>query len=65
MTKDGKLSKRDMATLERAWTLLSDWTQLVEDRANAKGEDPDCDPLFVSAMEAVVGLCEFVNCYED
>lgn len=65
MTKDGKLSKRDMAALNRAWEILSDWTQLVEDDANSKGEYPDENPLFGSAMNAVMGLCEFIGCYED
>lgn len=65
MTKTGKLSKRDMAALNRAWEILSDWTQIVEDDATAKGEDPDDNPLFGSAMNAVMGLCEFIGCYED
>lgn len=65
MTKTGKLNKREMAVLSRAWEILSDWTQLVEDTALEKGEDPDENPLFGSGMTAVVGLCEFVSCYED
>jgi len=65
MTKDGKLNKREMAVINRAWEVLSDWTQLVEDKAVARGEDPDDNPLFGSAMNAVMGLCEFIGCYED
>ena len=65
MTKDGKLNKKEMIALNRAWEILSDWTQLVEDRAVARGEYPDENPLFGSAMNAVMGLCEFVGCYED
>ena len=64
MTSKGKLSKRDLDCLNRAWGILSDWTQIVEDDAIAKGEDPDENPLFGSAMNAVMGLCEFVGCYE-
>lgn len=62
MTKNGKLSKRDMDTLNRAWTILSDYTQVVEDRM----EDGDVfdDYVYSSAMNAVAGLCEFIGNYE-
>lgn len=60
MTKDGKLSKRDMNTLNRAWEILSDWTQVAED----KDENIVDDYVYSNAMSAVVGLCEFIGNYE-
>lgn len=62
MTKNGKLSKRDMETLNRAWEILSDWTQLIEDKME-QGENTD-EYTYGSAMNAVVGLCEFIGNYE-
>lgn len=60
MTKTGRLSKRDMDTLNRAWTILSDWTQLAEDKDEAVVDDY----VYTSAMNAVAGLCEFIGNYE-
>jgi len=60
MTKNGKLSKRDMEALNKAWTILSDWTQAMED----KDENVVDDYTYSSAMNAVVGLCEFIGNYE-
>lgn len=64
MTKNGKLSKREMETLRRAWTILSDWTQWDEEDADANGYEADTDYCYTSAMNAVCGLCEFINNYE-
>ena len=64
MTKDGKLSKRDMATLNRAWEILSRWTEWAENDAEGNGYEADTDYLYNNAMYAVAGLCEFVNGYE-
>jgi hypothetical protein len=65
MTSKGKLSKRDMATLNRAWAILSDWTQIVEDKAVAEdNEELYEDYTYTSAMNAVCGLCEFIGSYE-
>ena len=58
MTKDGKLSKREMETLNRAWEILSRWTEAAED------DDSMDEWLYDMAMNAVVGLCEFINSYE-
>lgn len=58
MTKAGKLSSRDMETLNKALEILSRWTEVQEERGN------DEDYVYESAMNAVVGLCEFVNNYE-
>ena len=60
MTKDGKLSKRDMDALNRAYAILSDWTQIAEDNDESVVEDY----VYSSAMNAVVGLCEFIGNYE-
>lgn len=59
MTKDGKLSKRDMETLNKAWGIISRWL----DWADENEFDPE-DYLYESAGNAVCGLCEFINNYE-
>lgn len=61
MTKNGRLSNRDMATIEKAYEILSDWTQIIEDK---EGDEAWDDYVWNSAMNAVAGLCEFVNNYE-
>lgn len=58
MTKNGKLSKREMDTLNRAWEILSRWTEVAED------DEATDEWLYDMAMNAVAGLCEFVNSYE-
>lgn len=58
MTKTGKLSNREMETLNRAWDILSRWTEVAEDN-----EATD-EWLYDMAMNAVAGLCEFVSNYE-
>lgn len=58
MTKDGKLSERNMETLNRAWDILSKWTEKAEDN------DEVDEYLYDVAMNAVCGLCEFINNYE-
>ena len=58
MTKDGKLSKRDMDTLNRAWAILSRWTETEEESGNSD------EYLYDVAMNAVCGLCEFIGNYE-
>ena len=60
VTKNGKLSKRDMNTLNKAWEILSDWTQVMEDN----DADVEEDYVYSNAMSAVVGLCEFIGNYE-
>ena len=56
--RTGKLSKRDMDTLNKAWGILSRWTEIAEDR-------PEIDEyLYDTAMNAVCGLCEFIENYE-
>lgn len=59
MTKDGKLSKRDIQTLDKAWEILSRWSEKAEDN------DEVDEYLYDVAMNAVCGLCEFVNNYEE
>jgi hypothetical protein len=63
MTKNGKLSKRDMETLNKAWEILSDYTQVREDREDYT--ELCEDDLFTNAMTAVAGLCEFIGNYEE
>lgn len=58
MTKNGKLSKREMDTLNKAWEILSRWTEVAED------DEATDEWLYDMAMNAVAGLCEFVNSYE-
>ena len=62
MTSKGKLSKRDLDCLNRAWGILSDWTEIIEERTEG---DPLEDYTYENAMAAVVGLCEFINSYEE
>ena len=58
MTKTGKLNKRELETLNKAWQILSTWSERAED-------DADTDEyLYEVAMNAVCGLCEFVNNYD-
>lgn len=64
MTSKGKLSKRDMATLNKAWDILSRWTEWAEADADEHGYEADTDYCYSSAMNAVVGLCEFLHNYE-
>jgi len=60
MTKDGKLSKRDMNAPNRAYAILSDWMQVAED----KDENIVGDYVDSNAVNAVVGLREFISNYE-
>lgn len=62
MTKNGKLSKHDMEVLDKAWGILSRWTEWAEkdgiDDGRVSGYQYDV------AMDAVCGLCEFIENYE-
>ena len=60
MTKDGKFSKRDMDALNRAYAILNDWMQVAED----KDENIVDDYVDSNAVNAVVGLREFIGNYE-
>lgn len=64
MTNTGKLNKREMDTLNKAWTILSRWTEWAEEDADRLGYEADTDYAYSSAMNAVCGLCEFINNYE-
>lgn len=59
MTKTGKLSKREMETLNRAYEILSSWSDKAEDNGNVD------EYLYDMAMSAVCGLCEFIRNYEE
>lgn len=59
--KNGKLNEREMATLNRAWEILSDLTEWMEQDAEIHGFEADTDSDYLSAMNAVVGLCDFIN----
>lgn len=59
MTKTGKLNRREMETLNKAWEILSRWSEKAEDN------DEVDEYLYDVAMNAVAGLCEFVNNYEE
>lgn len=54
-----------MAALDRAWGILSDWTEAVADKADERGKDPYEDYAYSCAMSAVAGLCEFLGTYDD
>ena len=56
--KNGKLSKREMETLNRAWDILSRWTDYDEEHGTQD------EYVYDVAMNAVAGLCEFINNYE-
>ena len=58
MTKTGKLSKKELETLNKAWEIMSKWSEVAED-------NPAIDEyVYEVAMNAVCGLCEFINNYE-
>ena len=63
MTGNGKLSKRDMATLDKAWEILSRWSEWAEDEGMENNDV--CGYLYDMAMSAVCGLCEFISNYEE
>lgn len=54
--RTGKLSKRDMETLNKAWSIVSRWL----DWADENDVDPE-DYMYESAGNAVCGLCEFIG----
>ena len=62
--KDGRLSKRDMTTLDNAWRILSRWTEWQEEHTSDVSALMD-DYEYDMAMSAVTGLCEFITNYED
>lgn len=64
MTKDGKLSKRDIDTLNKAWNIMSMWVEAAEERTDPENMTGDEDYLYTHACYAVTGLCEFISNYE-
>lgn len=58
--KTGRLSARDMQTIERALEILSDWSEVMEE----KGCTLD-DYLYDVASSAVTSLAEFVGEYDN
>ncbi len=58
MTKTGKLNKRELETLNKAWDILSRWSEKAEDN------DRVGEYLYNVAMNAVCGLCEFIYNYK-
>ena len=58
---NGKLNKREMATILRAQDILNDWIDYQEER----GIDSDNDALTCSACNAVVGLVDFISGYDE
>lgn len=59
--KNGNLSKSELATLEKAYSIMSKWTEWAEEDADFHGYEPDCDYAYTHAMYAVTGLCEFLS----
>ena len=58
--KNGKLSKSEAATLRKALSIVSDWSAEFEADAEEHGYGPDTDTAYVQAMNAAVGLGEFL-----
>lgn len=58
---NGKLNKREMATILRAKDILNDWIDYQEEC----GIDSDNDALTCSACNAVVGLVDFIGEYDE
>lgn len=56
--RNGKLNKREMATLNKAWEILSRWTEGEEEA----GRDDTYE--YDNAMAAVTGLCELITSVE-
>ena len=59
--KNGELSKRELETIRRAWSILSKWSEWADEDARAHGYEPSADPSYCDAMTAVAGLCEFIG----
>ena len=64
MTKTGKLSKRELETLNRAWEILSRWADKAEEKTDPELMTGNDDYLYTHACYAITGLCEFVNNYK-
>ena len=63
--RTGKLSKREMATLNKALEILSNYTEWAEGDAENRGYEPEVDYGYVNACDAVAGLGEFIYECED
>lgn len=59
--KDGKLNKREMATLNKAWEILSDLTEWMEQEADMYGLDAATESDYLSAERAAAGLGDFID----
>ena len=64
MTKNGKFSKTEMATIYKAWAILSRWAEWAEADADKHGYETDIDYAYNNAMNAVCGLCESISEYK-
>lgn len=53
--RNGQLNKTELATLDKAWGILSELTEWMEEN----GEEETYE--YESAMNAVVGLCEYLG----
>lgn len=65
MTKTGKLSKREMETLNKAWEILSRWSKTAEEKTDPDLMTGNEDYLYTHACYVITGLCEFINNYEE
>lgn len=66
--RTGKLSKREVETLNRAWSIVSDWIGWQEENGfdcDADGNDFDDQHAYDSAGNACVGLCDFIMCMKE
>lgn len=59
--KNGKLNKREIQVIRRAWDILSNYLEMIDGIEEANGRDPlDNDSMeYVSASNVVASLCEF------
>lgn len=53
--RNGNLNKNELATLYKAWDILSAWSEWAEEHGTAETEE------YSDAMTAVYGLCEFLG----
>lgn len=62
--RNGKLSKRELETLNKSWGILSRWTEKMEEDNDIDTLDEEQDYLYTHACYAVTGLCEFIGNYK-
>ena len=59
--KNGKLNKREMATLNKAWEILSDLTEWFGQEFDMHGFDVATVNDYLMAERAAAGLGDFID----